>query len=83
MDVVQTLDEERGVTVRVVLHDISQPARFADYLVAMRDGELYEWGPPREIVTEQLLADVFNVEATVEHDPEVRIHPARALSDQR
>jgi len=33
-----------GVTVAVILHDISQAARFADYLVAMCDGELYDWG---------------------------------------
>ncbi|ADD05754.1 ABC-type transport system ATP-binding protein [Natrialba magadii ATCC 43099] len=82
MELVQTLNDERGVTVGLVLHNISQAARFADYLVAIRDGELYDWGPPREIVSEQLLADVFNVKATVEHDPEIRIHPARALSDQ-
>ncbi|WP_323676140.1 ABC transporter ATP-binding protein [Halorubellus sp. PRR65] len=67
MDVVQTLNREEGVTVGVILHDVGQAARFADNLVAMHDGELYDWGPPDDVVTEELLADVFHVDATVDH----------------
>ncbi|WP_455450022.1 ABC transporter ATP-binding protein [Natrinema thermotolerans] len=83
LETIRQLNEERGVTVAVILHDISQAARFADYLVAMYDGELYDWGPPEEVVTEQLLADVFGVEATVEYEPELQVLPKRALSNSR
>ncbi|MFC6766858.1 ABC transporter ATP-binding protein [Natrinema soli] len=83
LETIRQLNEEKGVTVAVILHDISQAARFADYLVAMRDGELYDWGPPEEVVTEQLLADVFGVEATVEYEPELQVLPKRALPDNR
>ena len=79
MEVVRTLNEEQGVTVGVVLHDIGQAARFADYLVAMDDGEVYDWGPPREVVTEQLLADVFEVDAAVTYTPDPEIVPKRSL----
>ncbi|MDF9747413.1 ABC transporter ATP-binding protein [Natrinema salsiterrestre] len=82
LETIRQLNERKGVTVAVILHDISQAARFADYLVAMRDGELYDWGPPEEVVTEQLLADVFGVEATVEYEPELQVLPKRALSDR-
>ncbi|WP_408959826.1 ABC transporter ATP-binding protein [Natrinema sp. 74] len=82
LETIRQLNEEKGVTVAVILHDISQAARFADYLVAMRDGELYDWGPPEEVVTEQLLADVFGVEATVEYEPELQVLPKRALPDR-
>ena len=81
LETVRQLNERTGVTVAVVLHDISQAARFADYLVAMRDGQLYDWGPPEDVVTEQLLADVFQVEATVEYEPQLQILPKRALGD--
>lgn len=81
LETVRQLNEQRDVTVAIVLHDVSQAARFADYLVAMDDGELYDWGPPEEVVTEQLLADVFGVEASVEYDPELRIRPIRALPE--
>jgi iron complex transport system ATP-binding protein len=82
LETVRQLNERRGVTVAVVLHDVSQAARFADYLVALRDGQLYDWGPPEDVVTEQLLADVFRVEATVEYEPHLQIHPERALGDR-
>lgn len=79
LETIRQLNERRGVTVAVVLHDVSQAARFADNLIALYDGELYDWGPPEEIVTEQLLADVFGVEATVQYEPELQILPKRAL----
>jgi iron complex transport system ATP-binding protein len=79
MEVVRTLNEDRDVTVCVVLHDLQQAARFADYLVALDDGEVYDWGPPEDVVTESLLADVFGVDAAVTYDDEPRIVPRRAL----
>ncbi|GAA0666618.1 ABC transporter ATP-binding protein [Natronoarchaeum mannanilyticum] len=83
LETVRQLNEQQDVTVAVVLHDIAQAARFADYLVAMHDGELYDWGPPEDVVTEQLLADVFGVEATVKHEPELQVLPHRALPDEQ
>nr|WP_225741371.1 ABC transporter ATP-binding protein [Halorussus halophilus] len=79
MEIVRSLNEEKGVTVGVVLHDIAQAARFADYLVALDDGEVYDWGPPREVVTEELLADVFEVDAAVQYTPDPEIVPKRSL----
>ncbi|MFC5367286.1 ABC transporter ATP-binding protein [Salinirubrum litoreum] len=83
MEVVRTLNREAGITVGVVLHDIGQAARFADNLVAMKDGELYDWGPPTEVVTEDLLADVFRVDASVdtERDGGPHVAPHRALDE--
>jgi len=79
MDVIRTINEERGVTVCIVLHDLTQAARFADYLVALRDGEVYDWGRPNDVVTEELLADVFRVDAAVSYTPTPEIVPKRAL----
>ncbi|MDG5778049.1 ABC transporter ATP-binding protein [Haloarculaceae archaeon H-GB1-1] len=81
MEVVRSLNREEGVTVGIVLHDIGQAARFADNLIAMKDGELYDWGPPKDVVTEDLLADVFRVDARVDADSPTGPHiaPHRAL----
>ncbi len=70
LEIVRTLAREENLTIGIVLHDVSQAARYADNLVALRDGEPYDWGPPSEVVTEELLADVFGVEATVGLGPE-------------
>ena len=80
LDVLETLRAEGETTIVVVLHDIQQAARFADYIVALEDGSVYDWGPPGDVLTEQLLADVFRVDAVVEHDP-LRVSPRRALDD--
>ncbi|MFA1609861.1 ABC transporter ATP-binding protein [Halobellus rubicundus] len=83
MEVIRTLNREQGVTVGVVLHDIGQAARFADNLVAMKDGEPYDWGPPREVVTEELLSEVFRVDASVDSEASTGPHiaPHRALDE--
>ena len=83
LNAAKALNEERGVTVCVVLHDIGQAARFADNLIALRDGTPYEWGPPDEVVTPDLLEAVFGVEAEVGFGPEgPTIVPRRAIDEE-
>lgn len=81
MDVVRELNDERDVTVAVVLHDVAQAARYADNLIAMKEGELYDWGPPRKVVTEALLEEVFGVAASVDSEAPTGPHilPHHAL----
>lgn len=82
MDIVRRLRDESDITVVLVLHDIEQAARHADHVVALRDGEIQARGPPAEVVTEDLLADVFRIEAEVElTDRGPRVTPLRALHE--
>jgi iron complex transport system ATP-binding protein len=69
LELVGRLHAERGRTVVVVLHDLNLAARHAQRLVAMKDGVLVAAGTPDEVLTEQLLADVFELEARVVPDP--------------
>jgi iron complex transport system ATP-binding protein len=69
LELVGRLHTERGRTVVVVLHDLNLAARYAQRLVAMKDGVLVSSGRPGEVLTEQLLADVFDLEARVLPDP--------------
>ena len=57
-------------TVVMVLHDVNQAARYADHLVAMRDGRVVAAGPPASVLTPALLADVFGVRCRVLTDPD-------------
>ena len=82
MEIIETLRAESDVTVVVVLHDIEQAARLADRMVAMQDGEIRARGTPEEVVTEELLAEVFRVDAAVEHtDRGPKITPLRPRHD--
>jgi len=79
MEIIETLRSESDVTVVVVLHDIEQAARLADRMIALTDGEVRARGPPSEVVTEDLLAEVFRVDAeVVETENGPRITPLRA-----
>ncbi len=69
LGLVARLHTERGRTIVVVLHDLNLAARYAQRLVAMRDGVLVASGTPGEVLTEQLMADVFELEARIVPDP--------------
>jgi iron complex transport system ATP-binding protein len=69
LDLVRQLNHERGRTVVAVLHDLNQAARYADHLVAMKTGRILAQGPPSEIVTAELVREVFGLDSVVVPDP--------------
>lgn len=46
-------------TVVVVLHDINTAARWADHVVALKDGHLFDTGPAANVLTEKNLLALF------------------------
>ncbi|MFR9673659.1 ABC transporter ATP-binding protein [Streptomyces sp. TR06-5] len=56
-------------TVVMVLHDLNQAARYADHLVAMEQGRVVAQGRPADVVTADLVREVFGLEAVVVEDP--------------
>ncbi|MCW5254155.1 ABC transporter ATP-binding protein [Streptomyces sp. SHP 1-2] len=60
---------DSGRTVIAVLHDINQACRFADHLVAMRDGRVHAEGPPADIVDTVLIEEVLGLPNLIVPDP--------------
>lgn len=60
---------DRGRTVIAVLHDINQACRYADHLVAMKDGRVAAEGDPTDIVDAALIKDVFDLPSVIVPDP--------------
>jgi iron complex transport system ATP-binding protein len=60
---------ERGTTVAMVLHDLYLACRYADHLIAMRDGRMIAAGAPGEVVTAALVEEVFGLACRVVPDP--------------
>lgn len=54
---------ERGTTVITVLHDLNQAARYCDYLLVLKKGELVAAGSPHDVMTSDMLAEVFAIDA--------------------
>lgn len=69
LDLLAQLNEDEGRTVVLVLHDLNMAARYAHHLVAMRSGQITAQGPPDEVVTPALVAEVFDLECQVVADP--------------
>jgi iron complex transport system ATP-binding protein len=69
LELIRRLHREAGRTVVMVLHDLNLAARYADRLVAMREGQIVAAGEPGDVVTESMLADVFGLAARVIPDP--------------
>lgn len=66
---VRSLREDQNRTVVMVLHDLNLAVRYSDHLVAMNKGKIRAEGAPEEIMTPQLLEDVFGLQAQVIEDP--------------
>ncbi|MFI1164312.1 ABC transporter ATP-binding protein [Streptomyces sp. NPDC020801] len=70
LDLCAELHEEQGRTLVAVLHDLNHAARYATHLVALRDGRVVAEGAPGDIVTAELVEDVFGLRCQVIEDPE-------------
>ncbi|WP_029210153.1 ABC transporter ATP-binding protein [Arsenicicoccus bolidensis] len=70
LDLVAALNAERATTVVMVLHDLGLAARYADHLVAMRAGVVAAQGAPADVLTEEMVREVFALDASVIPDPE-------------
>jgi iron complex transport system ATP-binding protein len=69
LDLVAKLNGEFGRTVVLVLHDLNLAARYADHLVFLKDGAIAASGTPEALMTEAMIAQVFDVQSMVITDP--------------
>ena len=70
LDLLDRLVDERGRTVVMVLHDLNQACRYADVLVAMREGRVCAAGRPGDVVDAAFVHEVFGLRCRVIDDPE-------------
>lgn len=61
--------DERNAAALVVTHDINLAAQFADHILLMKHGRVLDAGPPREVLTPELLHEVFEVTVLVDAHP--------------
>ncbi len=59
----------QGKTIVTVLHDINQACRYCDHLVVMQSGKVVSEGAPISVMTSELLAKVFELDAEIHSDP--------------
>ena len=64
------LNRTQGRTLVAVLHDLNHACRYADHIIAMKDGQIVAQGPPADIITADLVEDVFGMPCRIIEDPE-------------
>ncbi len=69
LELLQRLNREQGRTIVMVLHDLNQAARFADHIIALKDGKIVKAGNGEEVINHQVLKEVFQIDAEIGRDP--------------
>lgn len=69
LDLLDELQQSKGKTIVMILHDLNLSCRYADYLVAVQQGKVYATGTPQQVMTEEMVRDVFNLECRIVLDP--------------
>jgi iron complex transport system ATP-binding protein len=69
LDLLADLNEREGRTVVLVLHDLNLACRYAHHMVAMHAGRIVAEGAPADVVTAELVHEVFHLAAEVITDP--------------
>lgn len=69
LELLERLNKEKQKTIVIVIHDLNLAARFSDYLVAMKDGQILHEGNVEQIMSAPVLKDVFSLDALIEKDP--------------
>ena len=78
MELVKKLNRELNLTVIMVLHDLGQAAKYSHRVVVLKKGNLIAEGNPYDVLTEELIKEVYQVEVCIRKDilkGEVIIHP--------
>lgn len=64
-----SLNRQRGLTVIMVLHDVTQAAQYARRIIALRDGRIVHDGSPADVVTADRISNLFDASVHVLADP--------------
>ncbi|EZH66697.1 ABC transporter [Bacillaceae bacterium JMAK1] len=69
LDLCHMLNEVEGKTIVIVLHDLNLAARYAHHMVALKNKTIYAQGSPEEVVTTEMMKQVFALDCEVIEDP--------------
>lgn len=69
LKLLQKLNETEGRTIVMVVHDLNHATRYAQHMVCIKQGNVLGEGSPQEVMTPDLLRNVFGIEADIVPDP--------------
>ena len=67
MHLLKKLVEEQSKTIILVVHDINIASTFADYIIAMKNGEIIESGLTEDIINNKILYKIYEINFQIEN----------------
>lgn len=69
LKLLEKLNQEQQRTIVMVVHDLNHASRFAQHMVAIKSGKVTKCGSPIEVITPDVMREVFGIEADIVTDP--------------
>ncbi|OUM86092.1 MAG: iron-dicitrate transporter ATP-binding subunit [Bacillus thermozeamaize] len=69
LQLLQKLNRDEGRTIVMVVHDLNHASRYAHHMVAIKSGMVVSEGSPHQVMTKDMLREVFGIEADILTDP--------------
>ncbi|MBC1418569.1 ABC transporter ATP-binding protein [Listeria fleischmannii] len=69
MNILKQLNETENRTIVMVVHDLNHASRYAEHMIAIKNGQVRASGAPKDVMTCEILEDVFNIKADILIDP--------------
>ena len=69
LDLILTLNQERGLTILMASHDMTIASEFCDRLILLQGGRIYQTGTPDEVITKENIEKVYGCEVWVDQNP--------------
>ena len=67
--ILDIMKRREGVTIFTSIHDMNMAMQYCDRIIALKDGEIYCTGTPREVLTPENLKELFRVRAEILEEP--------------
>ena len=69
LDLIRRLNKKYGLTVLIVLHDLNLASQYCDRLILLKEGKIYKIGTPSEVLTYQIIEEVYKTVVVVKENP--------------
>ncbi|MBZ4643525.1 MAG: cobalamin transport system ATP-binding protein [Deferribacteres bacterium] len=69
LDLLQELNENMGLTIVCILHDLNLAAEYCSDLILLNDGAIFKSGKPEEIITYEILEEVYQTVIVTDINP--------------
>ena len=69
LNLILTLNREKGLTIVMASHDINIASEFCDRLILLHQGRIYKMGAPNQVITEENIKQVYGCQVWVDRNP--------------